>query len=65
MADKPDTITVPGAPGDVLPEIDDMATPSLGPTLVAVLRPIASLKIAVALMCRGPCKPSRHRANCF
>ena len=49
MADKPDTITVPGAPGDVLPEIDDMATPSLGPTLVAVLRPIASLKIAVAL----------------
>ena len=49
MADKPETISVPGAPGDVLPEIDDSATPSLGPTIVGILRPIASLKIAVAL----------------
>ncbi len=46
MADKPDTVSMPG---DVLPEFDDSATPSLGPTVVAVLRPIASLKIAVAL----------------
>ena len=35
--------------GQAIPTPDDVPTPSLGPRVVAILRPIASLKIAVSL----------------